>query len=100
MRGAGGEGTGLGTGPAAIWDRTRSATRWCWVTAFRPYPADAPRMTATADAVISLRGCCRAPRAWGLPGWSAPAGDGSDRGFIADWAAVTPASSSAAVGRL
>src|SRR6185437_12751783 len=71
MRGAGGEGAGLGTGPAglaailaAIWDRARSASRWCWVTAFRPYPADAPRMTATAAAVIILRGCCRAPAAY------------------------------------
>ena len=58
-------------------------------------------MTATADAVIRgrRRGRRRPSRARGMPGRSAPAGAGSDRGPIADWAAVTLASSSAAVGR-
>src|SRR5438552_229073 len=109
MRGAGAEDTRAGVCPAdvaatltAAWDRARSLSLWCWLAAVRPYPAapDAARMAAMADAVISgRRGRRRALRARGPAGGPASTETGSGRGSIADWAAVTSASSSAAVGR-
>src|SRR6266566_511935 len=112
MRGGWAEATRLGTSPAclaailaATCDNAGSSSHW-WVTAFRPYPAAlaAARMAATADAVISGRsGRLRPLRARARDGGSGsaravPAGAGSGRDSIADWAAVTLASSSAAVG--
>src|SRR4029077_4183987 len=96
MRGGGAEATRLGTAPAGLaailaiaCDNAGPSSRW-WVAAFRPHPAALPaaRMAATADAVISGRR---------LRPLRARAGADSGGGSIADWAAVTPASSSAEV---
>ena len=111
MRGAGAAGAGLGAGAAGltaifapVWERAEPS-RWCCADVIRPYPAapDATRRPATADAVISDRHERRRARPSRRPGGASrrpgPGGAGSRLGSIADWAAVTPARSSAAVGR-